>query len=475
MQARVPIRWRMTIWYAALLLVTLILLGTGIYLVLRTVLSDTFAEQVRQDAVLASAGITIGPDGLSVDPATLASFDGDERFIRVVDSTGRITVDTADAEELGAGVLPPLDVVPIRREYRTIHTDDGPYGVAIVPIMRDGRVAGAVEVGVSRSDLEQTLRLITIVFAVAIPLSLGAAMLGGYLLSGWALAPVVDITNRVAVIEADDLDTRLHLDLPDDELGRLAATFDAMLDRIGSAFDRQKQFTGDAAHELRTPLSLMRSQVDLILDRPRSSAAYQAALIGLRDDVDRLTAIVGTLLTLARADAGTLPAMRERVDLSAVVRQIVASYASQADAAGVTLVDEASPAIADVDEGLTVQLLVNVMDNALAHTPIGGTIRIGCEVRADEVCLWVADTGAGIPAEHVDRIFDRFYRVDAGRTRSQGGAGLGLALSKAIAEAHGGTLTVASTPGEGSRFEFCLPSAPPMGSIAVEARDRTNF
>jgi signal transduction histidine kinase len=172
--------------------------------------------------------------------------------------------------------------------------------------------------------------------------------------------------------------------------------------------------------------------------------------------LERLTGLVGTLLALARSDAGQLPLDRAPVDLSTTIALIVEQYAESAEQAGVALTSDTVPTVTMVDEDLFIQVLVNLVDNALAHTPRGGTIVIGCR-RAEAVRLWVTDTGSGIAPRHQARVFDRFYRVDEGRSRVQGGNGLGLSITRAIVEAHGGTIALASTPGVGTQVEIVLP------------------
>lgn len=450
------IRWRLTLWYSAFLLGTLLIAGLGIYSGLAHVLRENFADQVEQEAILAQAGVSLTNGSLALDAATLSHFDEHDRFVRLVTSDGTIVADTSDDDEHIP--LPKIDKHdPTDSTFET-HTIDGePFGIATEPVISGDTVAGLVQVGVSRSDVDETLRTVMLIFAVALPVLLAFAAVGGYLVSGRALAPVDDITAMAASIRPEDLGKRLDLDLPDDELGRLARTFDAMLQRIDTAFERQRQFTGDAAHELRTPLSLMQSQVELALARPRSRAEYQEALTGLHGDIDRLTSIVSVLLTLARADANKLPLVREPSDLSEIVQLVLDSYQPQAEQAGVALQNRSATTLVTIDDDLVVQLLVNLIDNALAHTPPGGTVSVGTTSATGQPCLWVEDTGSGIAPEHQEHIFERFYRADPGRSRGQGGTGLGLAFCKAIAEAHSGTLTVTSEPGHGARFELCLP------------------
>jgi signal transduction histidine kinase len=276
------------------------------------------------------------------------------------------------------------------------------------------------------------------------------------------MAPVADITRLAASVDADDLDTRLNLDLPNDELGRLAATFDVMLGRIGASFERQRRFTGDAAHELRTPLSLMRSRIELAQMESPPDDPHAEVFEDLQNDLDRLTGLVGSLLTLARADSRELALDRGPLDLAALIETTVETFQPRFAETGVTSRLATIPCTLVADADLLVQVLVNLIANALAHTPRGGTIETGCRCTGSEALFWVADTGTGIAPEHQPRVFDRFYRVDPGRTRAAGGAGLGLSISRAIVEAHAGRISLQSDPGHGTRIEVALPvSSPP--------------
>ncbi len=454
MRRHFSIRTRLTLWYSLFLLGTLIITGAVVYAVLSEVLLDNFADQLEQEVLLAQAGVSKEDGRLAFDPAALSGYDDHDHFIRVATNTGTIIVDTSDPDDEAPFLKVGDD--PGKTRFKWVELDGEPFGIAAVPVVIDGAVVGRVEIGRSRSDVDETLSTLRSIFSIALPILVGLAAVGGYVISGRALAPVDAITSMAANIRPDDLGERLGLDLPDDELGRLSRTFDAMLDRIEAAFERQRQFTGNAAHEMRTPLSLMQSQVELTLARPRKPAEYQEALTNLHGDIDRLTTIVSTLLALARADSEKLQLVREPTDLGEIVSIVVDSYAPQAEEAGVQLLDHSSPTPAEVDDDLIVQLLVNLIDNALAHTPSGGTIMVGAGNSAGRACLWVEDTGNGIAAEHQPHVFERFYRSDAGRSRGEGGVGLGLAFCKAIADAHGGELTVVSEPGHGARFEFCL-------------------
>lgn len=456
--ARLPVRWRLTLWYAVLFAAALLVFGVGLYLGLRARLYETLDEQLAAQARLVQTAVRVeaGNPTLAGDPAPL----DDELFVRLLDRDGAIVVDSGAAF---GGV--PLRSRPIaaalggRTSLLSVRVEGETLRVMTVPVHGGDTVTGVLQVGLPREEVDEALAKVLSLLAVTAPLVLVVAVGGGYLLASRALAPVAAITGLAARIGGQDLHARLNLDLPDDELGRLARTFDGMLARVEDAFERQRRFTGDAAHELRTPLSVMRSQVDLALARPRPAEEYREALQGLDGDLDRLVGLVGALLTLARVDAGQLVLGRAPFDLADTVGLVMEQYAPVAEEAGVTLEDQSSPTPLVADEDLLVQVLVNLLDNALAHTPAGERITVGCRAEGDRVRLWVVDTGSGIAPEHRERVFDRFYRVDAGRTRQQGGTGLGLAISKAIVEAHGGTITLASQVGPETRIELVLPGA----------------
>jgi heavy metal sensor kinase len=455
----VPIRWRLTAWYALLLAGALSLFGIGFYLVARHEIYDTFNEQLHGQAALEMAAVLVDGSQITIEPNALKSFDDDDQFVRLYGADGEVQVDTSGS--IGHAPV-QSSIVESALNGATVQTwfDSGgsKFGVITSPVMNGDEVVGVLQTGVSRQDADDLLRILAIALGVAAPLTLLMATGGGYILAGRALEPVATITAIAARISADDLHARLALDLPSDELGRLANTFDAMLGRIDSAFERQRRFTADAAHELRTPLSLLKGQVDLALSRPRTTEEYQEALRAIESDLGRMTGLVATLLSLARTDNGKLPLDFAQVDITSIVRTVLEQYQPLATESQVTLVDESKTAILEADEDLLIQVLVNLLDNALAHTPASGKILVGCDSLQDEVRIWVEDNGIGISAEDQPHVFEPFYRVDSARSRQQGGAGLGLAICKSIADAHHGEISITSQVGQGTRIELVLPS-----------------
>jgi heavy metal sensor kinase len=489
---RWPVRLRLTLWFTALLAAGLALFGAIVFLGLRERLYASFDEQLLDQATLALATIEVQNGAPQLAPGA----EGAEYFLRLVDANGRV-VSPSD-ERFGEVPLDPSAVAAAlggRTQFALVSLHDvqaeGPdqadpgsqdaqsdpgaaddpgnqamagavtLRLVTLPVRLNGTgpIVGALQVGLDRDDINEALGQLLTVLALASPLVLLVAAIGGYLLAGRVLAPVAAITQLAGRIGERELHARLDLDLPDDELGRLARTFDAMLARIEEAFERQRRFTADAAHELRTPLALMRAQVDLALARRRSADAYREALVGLDGDLQRLTGLVGTLLTLARADTGRLVPESAPFDLADTVALVAEQYAPLAEAAGVSLRADVAPTPTVADEDLLMQVLVNLVDNALAHTPQTGVVTIGCRANNEQPHLWVADTGSGIAADHLPRVFDRFYRSDSGRDRERGGTGLGLAISRAIVEAHGGTIVLKSQAGQGTCVDLVLPRA----------------
>jgi signal transduction histidine kinase len=247
----------------------------------------------------------------------------------------------------------------------------------------------------------------------------------------------------------------------DTELAGLAGVLNGAFDRLRAAFDRQRRFTADASHELRTPLAVIRSHADLALTRPRSAEEYQQALGACRTAAGRMTAIVQGLLTLARADAGSADGGSERVPLDRVVEESVALLQPLAEESGVTLDSRTTPLIVPGDRASLAQVVGNLVENAIRYNRPGGDVRVRLEGRDGSAELTVADSGIGIPAVDLPHVFDRFYRVDKARTRAAGGTGLGLAIVKTLVDAHGGTVTLESTPGVGTTVRVRMPLGEP--------------
>jgi len=309
----------------------------------------------------------------------------------------------------------------------------------------------------SEERMEEQLHEILVVLVLGLPLIVVLSGSGGYLLARRALAPIDNLSAEARRITADRLDARLTAPNQNDEVGRLAAVFNDTLARLESSFDQLRRFTADASHELRTPLSVIRGIGEMGLRETRSAPEYKDAIGSMLEEVDRLTRLVDTLLQLSRGDAGTLRLAREAVDLGEVARDVVSSLGILADDRRQRVdVHVRGEAVVNGDRLVLREAVTNVVDNAIKYAPAGSAIDVSVEGAPDRVSVTVTDEGPGIPAEHRDRIFDRFYRIDEGRSREMGGTGLGLAIARWAVTAHGGEISVAQA-GAGSAFRLIIP------------------
>ena len=293
----------------------------------------------------------------------------------------------------------------------------------------------------------------------AVPIALALAALGGYVLARRSLAPLEAMACRAEQITSERLHERLPIREPGDELGRLAGVFNNLLARLEQAFEQLRRFTSDASHELRTPLTLIRSVGEVALQKDDGREAYRDAIGSMLEEVNRLTLLVDSLLTISRGDAGSIqlhPTLFRAMDL-----------AREATSLFEVLVEEKGQHITvDGDEGVNVkgdrvlltQALLNIIDNAVKYSPVGGTIHVGVHSEpAGTVLLEVVDNGPGIAPEHSAKVFDRFYRVDDSRSRQAGGVGLGLSIAQWAVRVNGGDIHLLTTQGSGCTFRICLP------------------
>jgi heavy metal sensor kinase len=327
-----------------------------------------------------------------------------------------------------------------------------------MPVYEAGRVARLMQVGMSQESFYVTRRLFLLIMAGVLPLALLLAGGGGWVLARRALAPVDRMTEAARRISAEHLAKRLEETGVGDELDRLAATLNAMLGRLDDAFRQIRQFSADASHELQTPVTILKGELEVALRVPRSPEVYQRHLRSALEEVDRIAMLVDGLLLLARADAGVLRMDRTPVDLAQLVEEVYEQTRVLADVQHVTLdLGLVESVTIPGDYQRLRQLLLNLVDNGLKYTPSGGRVSLSLQRCGAGAVLHVSDTGIGLSPEEQARIFQRFYRSAAARVQGQRGTGLGLCIAQSIAEAHGGCIQLESTPGRGSTFTLCLP------------------
>jgi heavy metal sensor kinase len=326
-----------------------------------------------------------------------------------------------------------------------------------MPVVRGGRIANIVQVGISLQRSEGALRRYLDTLVVLIPLGVALAAVGGAVIARAALGPVDQMAAAARRITAEDLHQRIALTGTGDELDRLAETLNGMLARLDEAFGQMRRFAADAAHELRTPLTALKGGIEVALRASRSPQEYRGVLASSLEEVDRLIRVAEDLLLLSRAAAG-LGTPRPRIDLEPLLLEVLDVGARLAQGTGVHVqLGDVAPAAVHADAGALGRAMRNLVENALKYTPAGGKVELFLRTANGEAVIAVQDTGIGIAPADAERIFEPFVRLDAARARETGGTGLGLAIARSIVHAHGGTLTLESEPGAGSRFTIRLP------------------
>jgi heavy metal sensor kinase len=303
--------------------------------------------------------------------------------------------------------------------------------------------------------------------AIGLPVAVILVALTGYLVAARALKPVDAMAQRASQITAEQLNERLVIENPDDELGHLGTAFNTALARLEHSFEQLRRFTADASHELRTPLTAIKSVGEVSLAMPGDVNYYRDVIGSMLEEANRLTHLVDSLLTMARADAGRIRLHRVNVNLFDLAKESCGLLDVLAEEKQQTIDldgDESTNVLAD--RTILRQALVNLVHNAVKYSPVNGSIQIRIAESGGGAVVEVHDSGPGIPPEHRARIFERFYRVDKSRARAAGGAGLGLSIAQWAVAIHGGTIEVECEPESGSTFRISLPRTIP----AVAAR-----
>ena len=343
-----------------------------------------------------------------------------------------------------------------------------PFRIYSMPFTRDGKILGVVQIAHPMAELRGLLQSLNRTLFALVPIALILAGLGGAFLTDRALRPVRRISEAAEELEASDLSHRLPV-TGGDEFAELAGTFNRMIGRLEEAFGRletaceqQRRFTADASHELRTPLTSIKGNTSLALRGVRSPEDYQVALKAADRAADTMTRIIQDLLLLASSDGGQLEIYPQPVLLHSMLEEAAASARHGMEGAEIQ-VHVPREWTVQGDHHHLIRLFTNLLENALRHTPATGSIMVDATIEGNKVVTTVRDTGEGISPEHLPHVCERFYRVDAARSRSLGGSGLGLAIACGIVEAHAGSLNIASEPGEGTCVTVSLPLAKASG------------
>ena len=447
---RLPIRARLTLVSGALMAVVLIALGSFVFLRMQAELVAAVDAGLRSRADVLLA--RIGEGGLIGGGALV---EGDEAFAQLLDAGGRI-VQSSD----GLAAEPLVDPDAVNGETvvaRSVATEEETVPARLLAVAVPG--GGALVVGASLEDQQDALGLLLGQLLIGGPVAVALSSLVGWLVAGTALRPVERLRVEAEAVSGSEPGRRLAVPATGDELARLGESLNRMLGRLDEAVERERRFVGDASHELRTPLANLKAELDLALRRARTPDELVGALRSAAEETDRLTSLAEDLLVMARSEGGRLPVRREALDAARLVSDTVASFAGRALELGVSLdtTGAENELRADLDPARMRQALGNLVDNALRHTPRGG--RAGVELRreGESAVIEVTDTGGGFDPTFVERAFEPFSRADEARSRTHGGPGLGLAIVRAVADAHGGSVEAGNRPGGGASVTMRIP------------------
>ena len=457
-----PIRVRLVVLHVSLLAVILAALFTFLAVRLRSdLVAGIDASLSSRAAQIALTLRNPGGEFRDVSGAALRGLPRGESAAQLLSSRGTVIDATGDS----AALRPLLDARDLRRALSgervrgTVSTrpEGEPFRVLAVGLRRAGTTR-VVVVATALDEVDRSVTRLELLLLVAGPAALLAAGLGGWFLARRALLPVARMTEEAAEIGVHRLDERIEVPATADEVARLATTLNHMLDRLQRGAEERRRFVADASHELRTPLAVMATELDVSLRSAELSPDARDVLVSAREEVGRMSRVVEDLLTLARIDEGRLELAGRPVALHAIADDVAGKLSTIAADRSIGIRVDGEPAVVWGDRARLDQVLTNLVENAVKFSPDGTTVFVRTWGNGSEAGLSVTDAGPGIPPAAVPRVFDRFYRVDAARSRAEGGSGLGLAICREIVEAHGGRIWVESAPGKGSTFSLLLPA-----------------
>jgi heavy metal sensor kinase len=470
--------FRLAVWYALLLSATFSLVGVGMFYGLEQYLRSNLRDSLRRRSVQveqilrqAPADISDKAIGAAIDTRVAPEFNN--RFVRVTRAPAVAVYrsgEPADRSFDAATVAPQGDAWPSRAVVRPIPSATGQVMVSMTPIdTSSGRYL--IELGMALGPIEAVQHRLLSLLVLLLPVLVVCAAGGGYLLVHWALRPVERMSQTAEQISVQDLDARLPVVATGDALQHLSVSLNHMLTRLRDSVNTSRRFLADASHELRTPLTVIKGELQELVANEVARNEVCERIGSVLEEVARLEHLVSGLLALSRLDAGD--AQRESVDvnLGALAASTVEQMRLVAEDRGVQLqASEQSPVTVRGDGSRLKQVIVNLLDNAIKFTPRSGIVSVRVQARDDIGILEVSDNGIGIPADDLPHVFDRFYRVDAARSREDGGAGLGLSIVRSICSAHGAEIEVDSATGSGSCFRLKFPlSARVLGAGVASA------
>ena len=454
------VRVRLAFWYVGAMLVVIGVYVAAVYVFVSRNASENLNQQLRQDFTWVYASLYQDEEGMymltepeRIDPdfplPWVQVWRGDRSRVVYRNGEAQRTSVPESRSVVGEGIV---TLTAEDGERMRIMTQRG----ALKGPFAESRVV--IQIGRSESSMDAQLRDLALILVLGLPIAVAVAGVGGYVLARRALAPIERMTSHARTITAERLSDRLPVDNPDDEMGRLAAVFNQTLGRLEQSFEQMRRFTADVSHQLRTPLTAIRSvgEVGLRAGR-RDEASYRAIIGSMLEEADRLSVLVDRLLSLSRAETHQSTLTPDSVSLVELAEDVVGHLGVLAEEKGQSLsVDATGRPTAVIDRVVLRQALINLVDNAIKFTPSGGQVSVRVTSDDGTAVVDVTDTGPGIPSEARERIFDRFFRGDE---LAASGTGLGLSIAKGAVEANGGQLTLERSDAQGTTFRIRLSKA----------------
>lgn len=467
MRFRRTLRYKLTAWYCIAMAAGLGIIGALLFVLARYHMLRHYDAPLSSRSAAILAILSEEREGGSLSPRQVDQLNHLGKVI-ITERFGefeRVIYHSPElpADNLNDWIRPPSAKILTAPEFQIIQNGGIHWRIHLVPVeLRIGE-RGVIRIIEDLGDLQSMLRRLLLDFTSLAAFGILVSFAGGYWIVGRALAPVINIIEKAKEIEASSLDQRIPDQGLEGETGVLAVTLNRMFARLETSFEAMKRFTADASHELRSPLATVRNTIDVTLEQPRSTEEYESAMRSMGEEVDRIRTIVDDLLFLARADASRVVMKFSPMRLDPILEAQVEAHQFQAQERKIDFgIQGLVPDEIHGDERWLHQVVGNLLDNALKYTPMGGKVTVDLRRLDGRVQLLVHDSGPGIPEQDLARVFERFFRSDASRSRSKvQGVGLGLSIAAWVVKEHGGTINASNRPEGGTTLTVEFPQHHP--------------